>query len=98
MSPPGIQDEQTPAKPDDIIEINCTSGTEYAACIFRHVKPFDVGHENGQAIECSISGGESHCGEDTRITITGSSNSCSLRINKPEPDDTGIWKVKLLQY
>ena len=98
VSPARIQDVETPAKQDDIIEINCTSHTQYDACIFTHTRPFDVGQGNGH--ECSITGGESQrpCADDPRISITATRNSCSLRINKPEPDDTGIWKVKLLQY
>ena len=99
MSPAGIQDGETPAKPDDVIEINCTSDTDYDACFFRHIKPFHVGQENGQGFGCRVSGDETkQCGEDPRISITGSKNSCSLKISNPDPDDTGIWKVSWSHY
>ena len=96
MIPAEILDEETPAKPEDIIEMECTSDTEYDACIFTHTNPFDVGQGNGQGVQCIIAGGESQtqqCADHPRISITGNRTVCSLRIEQPGPDDTGFWKV-----
>ena len=35
------------------------------------------------------------CADDPRIVITTTRNTCELRITNPDPDDTGLWKVKV---
>ena len=98
VNPPGITNRDTPSRQGQMIEITCNTNSEFNNCLFVHTKPFDVGrplsHETNT--ECSTSGGNSqNCADDPRISISSTTSSCSLRINNPEPDDTGMWKVSI---
>ena len=49
--------------------------------------------------ECSVSGANSQpCDDDPRISISSTRTSCKLMINNPDPDDTGIWKVRIYLF
>ena len=83
----------------------CTTDSEYDICHFEHYSPMDVNQGNSQGNDldttCNIAGGDQQtkqCPDDTRITLTGSSNQCSLRINNPIPEDTGKWNVAVSSF
>lgn len=89
LSPEGIENPDTPAMDNSVIELHCDMGTEFDYCIVDHVDPMGTNE-----IVCTVvSGDERTCVADNRITVTASSSSCGIRISNPVPDDTGKWML-----
>jgi len=100
VTPSGATDPTTPAKENSVIEIQCNIDTEYTFCQFQHLSPMDYGQgysgNTDAEIDCNIAGGDvssKSCPDDTDITMTSSQTSCGIRINNPDPDDTGKWTL-----
>jgi len=91
-----------------MIEISCSVDTDFDLCQFEHINPMDVGktssYQNDDlAIHCNIAGGDltsKNCASDPtgRITVMAQSGTnCGVRISSPSPDDTGNWKVTVIE-
>jgi len=85
----GIENPDTPAMEDSVLELQCDMNTELTFCQVIHVNPV-----NGNEIACNVeSGDEQTCKDDNRITMMASSTSCGARISNLVPDDTGKWTL-----
>lgn len=100
VTPTGIENPETPAKTNTVIEFQCNIDTEFTFCQFQHLNPMDVGQSYAASseveIDCNIAGGDTqskNCPDDTRITMTSSLTSCGIRISNPTPEDTGKWTL-----
>jgi len=93
VTPAGAENPDTPAREDQIVEIQCNMDGHFDFCVFGHYKPFDFG--TGQDFRCMVTPDmpSGVCHDDSRISTISSYNMCGIRITNPDPDDIGKWTV-----
>ena len=100
-SDPTTDDEDQAVDDGDSFQITCNLGNSgkqqdsIDSCRFEHWEPLNDQRGNNAAanVECTyaLSGGQSNCLSDSRITGTVNAQSCSVTVSNSKPEDTGTW-------